>query len=426
MTTHKINSGLQTLDLAISRANDIGTIDIHGAIYNNAWEEYGEVDLKMLKASLNSLEGVSELHVHIHSPGGHVTEGLAMYDALRAFNAKLVTYNDGMAASMGSVLFMAGDERIMAENSVIIIHNPYGMSFGEAKDHQKTIAILSAQQERITSIYNKGLGDNDLELGAMMDVETWIYAPQALEEGWVHSVTDRVDFEAAALVTNTSLMAQHGIKNIPDDFASRYNEQRGRNTANIRKALSLPETVSKSTTVTKDKVMTREELLALLKTNMAVVLEFAFGTVDFTDRIATANFDATKCERARIQDILALKREGIEDFVDSLAFDDEHKNLSKAEAALMILDKLTEMGTNALDVRRKETNGTVKPDTTSQKGGGGDLTGEDLWKDQYANDINGVRTGNEGFSSEENYVAYMKGASKGAVRHNNPAYSVST
>jgi ATP-dependent protease ClpP protease subunit len=425
MTTRKIKSGLQTFDLAISRTNDIGTVDIHGAIYNGAAEEYGEVDLKMLKASLSSLEGVSELHVHIHSIGGHVTEGLAMFDELRSFKSKLVTYNDGIAASMGSVLFMAGDERVMAENSVIIIHNPYGMSFGEVKDHQQTINILTAQQGRITKIYQDALGGDDLDLGAMMDAETWIYAEDALADGWVHSVSGRAEFEAAAMITNTTMMAQSGIKNIPNDFAGRFSAKQDRKTVS-KTALSMAVSLaSKTPTVTtKDKTMNREELLALFQTHMALVLEFALGTVDFTDRLALVTSSASLDERVRIQGILALKREGIEDFVDALAFDDKHKDLTRAEAALMILDKLTELGTNALENRRSESNSTIKPDSNSQQGSKGDLTGDELLTENYANDVDGVRTGSQGFSSVENYIAFMKGATHGRVKHNNPNYAV--
>jgi len=138
--------------------------------------------------------------------------------------------------------------------------------------------------------------------------------------------------------------------------------------------------------------------------------------------LTEAGVDATKAEQNRIKDILLLSRTGVEEFVRDLAFDEQYSNITKGDAAMLVYDKLQEIGTAALDTRRGHTI-AVLPESDSQLRGTGELSGEELWKQQYTDDFDGVRNGKDGFSSVENYIAFMEANEKGLVKHSNPAYA---
>jgi ATP-dependent Clp protease protease subunit len=106
------------------------TINIYGDIASWAWEELGEMSSNILSKQLESLGDVSKINVYINSYGGEVAEGLAIYNALRRHNAKVITYCDGFACSIASVIFMAGDERVMNEASLLMIHNAWTNASG--------------------------------------------------------------------------------------------------------------------------------------------------------------------------------------------------------------------------------------------------------------------------------------------------------
>ncbi|MDD3185972.1 MAG: Clp protease ClpP, partial [Anaerostipes sp.] len=88
---------------------------------------------KSLPGEIRSMN-VKEIHVHINSYGGEVAEGLAVYNALKDSKAKVITYCDGFAASIASVIFCAGEERVMQESSLLMIHNAWGFAQGNADE----------------------------------------------------------------------------------------------------------------------------------------------------------------------------------------------------------------------------------------------------------------------------------------------------
>eukprot|EP01012_Entosiphon_sulcatum_P006942 TRINITY_DN13409_c0_g1_i2.p2 TRINITY_DN13409_c0_g1~~TRINITY_DN13409_c0_g1_i2.p2 ORF type:complete len:125 (+),score=21.70 TRINITY_DN13409_c0_g1_i2:50-424(+) len=82
-------------------------------------------------------EGNDDLDIRINSPGGYVMEGLAIYNAMMraaASGRKVTTHIDGLAASMASVIAMAGSEVIMADNALVMIHNPWDCACGDANE----------------------------------------------------------------------------------------------------------------------------------------------------------------------------------------------------------------------------------------------------------------------------------------------------
>ena len=114
---------------SMMQTGDVATINIYGDITSFPIFD-NDVSADNLSKQLDRLTGVSEINVYINSYGGEVAEGLAIYNALKRHAAKVKTYCDGFACSVASVIFMAGDERIMNEASLLMIHNAWTLAQG--------------------------------------------------------------------------------------------------------------------------------------------------------------------------------------------------------------------------------------------------------------------------------------------------------
>ena len=110
-------------------------LHIYGDITSWPWLE-SDVDAYSLSKELAELD-VDKINVYINSYGGEVAEGLAIYNSLKRHKAKIVTVCDGFACSVASVIFMAGDERVMNESSLLMIHNAWTWASGNADELRK-------------------------------------------------------------------------------------------------------------------------------------------------------------------------------------------------------------------------------------------------------------------------------------------------
>ena len=108
---------------SLVQENNEATINIYGDITSWEWFE-SDVSSYTLSKELEVIEA-DTIHVYINSYGGEVAEGLAIYNALKRHKAKIITHTDGFACSIASVIFMAGDERIMSTASLLMIHNAW-------------------------------------------------------------------------------------------------------------------------------------------------------------------------------------------------------------------------------------------------------------------------------------------------------------
>lgn len=173
---------------------NVADLDIYGDIVSEAysWDE-SDMNVFRLSKRLEQLEGVTQINVNINSYGGEVAEGIAIYNALVRHPAKIVTRCDGMACSIASVIFMAGDERIMYEPSMLMIHNASSMAWGTAADLRKA----ADDNEKITSMskaaYLQSVNITEEELTALMDSETWISPAEALNMGFATAIESRSD-----------------------------------------------------------------------------------------------------------------------------------------------------------------------------------------------------------------------------------------
>ena len=136
------------------------------------------------------------VNLRINCIGGDVFDGMAMYNIIKKREAKTTAYIEGIAASMGSVIALAADEVVMAENSLFMIHNAWGGAMGEAEDMRKTASVLEKISGEIASIYKRKTRLSLDRITDMMDEETWLNAQEAYELGFVDSISDSIKVAA--------------------------------------------------------------------------------------------------------------------------------------------------------------------------------------------------------------------------------------
>ncbi len=132
---------------------------------------------------------MAELTVRINSPGGSVFDGVAIYNALKRHRAKVTVWVDGIAASIASMIAMAGDEVVMPENAMLVLHYPSGLVAGTATDMRATADALDKMAAAMVAAYRDKSGAGDTEIEALMAAETWLSAEEAVELG----LADRVE-----------------------------------------------------------------------------------------------------------------------------------------------------------------------------------------------------------------------------------------
>ena len=162
-------------------------LHIYGDITSWPWEELGEVSAYNLSKELADLD-VDKINVYINSYGGEVAEGLAIYNSLKRHKAKVVTVCDGFACSIASVIFMAGDERIMNESSLLMIHNAWTWASGNADELRKQAEDLDTINQASVSAYLSGVNITEEEVKELMNNESWIAPGDALSWGFATAI----------------------------------------------------------------------------------------------------------------------------------------------------------------------------------------------------------------------------------------------
>lgn len=164
-------------------------IYIYGDIVSWEWFE-SDVSSYTLSKELQELEDVDNINVYISSYGGEVKEGLAIYNALKRHKAKITTIADGFACSIASVIFAAGDERIMSNTSLLMIHNAWSSASGDSNDFKKQAEDLEKITQASINAYMNIVSIEEEELKEMMNIDTWIDGVDALEMGFATQLVE--------------------------------------------------------------------------------------------------------------------------------------------------------------------------------------------------------------------------------------------
>ena len=177
--------------------NKTADIYIYGDITSWPWQE-NDVSSYILSKELQELDkDIENINVYINSYGGEVAEGLAIYNALKRHKAKVTTYADGFACSIASVIFAAGDERVMSNTSLLMIHNAWSGVVGNSKDLRKQADDLDKINQASINAYMNIVNIKEEELKELMDNESWLNANEALEKGFATKIIETEEKEVA-------------------------------------------------------------------------------------------------------------------------------------------------------------------------------------------------------------------------------------
>lgn len=171
---------------ALAQEGSAADITIYGDITSWPWLE-SDVSAYLLSRKIEGLEA-DNINVFINSYGGEVSEGLAIYNALKRHRARVHTYCDGFACSAASVVFMAGDQRTMGDASLLMIHNAWTNAKGNAKELRKTANNLDTISAAAANAYRDAVNITDAALAELLDNETWISPQDAAAMGFATDI----------------------------------------------------------------------------------------------------------------------------------------------------------------------------------------------------------------------------------------------
>lgn len=164
------------------------------------------VQAKDFIASLGAIEA-KELDLEINSPGGDVFAATAMYNALRASGKTITAKVMGVAASAASLVFMAGDKRVMPKNTHLMIHNPWTIAMGNAAELEEQAATLHKVGSSMAATYATRSGMKDEDLAPLLAKDTWLTADEAMGHGFATEVISDVKAKASFDMARADLPA---------------------------------------------------------------------------------------------------------------------------------------------------------------------------------------------------------------------------
>jgi len=210
-------------------ANDSTEIDIFDEVIG--WDTWsGE-----FKQELSKIPSNHEVVLNLNSPGGVITEGLAMYSMLRQLGDRLTVRVYGIAASIASVIALAGGKLIMTEGSFLMIHNPFiqGYINADSEELRSTANALDAMKKQILNIYKRKWNKSEEELLNDMNSETFYDSESAVEVGFAEEAENMDGMRQVAcfddlLTTNSAgkqaYLASISKKDTEDTSISEENE----------------------------------------------------------------------------------------------------------------------------------------------------------------------------------------------------------
>lgn len=176
-------------------------IILYAGIGQDFWGDGSRISAKQFSDELKKIDAsVNEIIVRINSPGGDVFDGIAIYNRLVQHPAKIKVYIDGLAASIASIIALAGEEVFIGEGALVMVHLPWTIAYGNRMEFENTINRLLDVEEQMISIYKRKTKIDRAEIKAMLEKETWMGAEEAIAKGFADSmVTESVPIAASAI-----------------------------------------------------------------------------------------------------------------------------------------------------------------------------------------------------------------------------------
>jgi len=291
-----------------AKGNRKAEILIYEQIGKSWWDDSG-VGAKDFMEKLSNLD-VDDIDLRINSLGGSVFEGNAIYNGLKNHKAKVHVKIDGIAASIASVIAMAGDDIEIPENGMMMIHDPWTFAGGNAEEMRRAADMLDKIKVGIVAAYRGKTGKDDAEIGDLMSAETWMTATEAVAMGFADTMLAPVTIENSF---NSDTLAK--FKNVPESLKP----SRPAGVNNSLKVTNMSENTTKAPEITLDLIKEKyPEIANKLR----------------EEGMATGKTEGAAAERDRIVGVKAQCVPGHEALIESLAYDGK---TTPAEAAMQVI-----------------------------------------------------------------------------------------
>jgi ATP-dependent Clp protease, protease subunit len=207
-----VKLGIKSFSRLSASAANIGELYIYDAI-GAGWFGDGLTATKVAEA-LAEMQDAAELRVYINSPGGSVFEGVAIFNLIKRFEGTKTVFVDGIAASIASVIALAGDRIITAPNAQWMVHEPSDGCYGTAEDLRKTAERVDGIRSIMVDTYVERTRQKREDVEAWMKAETWLDAKLAKERGFSDETAG--EERATAFGAGFSLLAKY--RNTPESL----------------------------------------------------------------------------------------------------------------------------------------------------------------------------------------------------------------
>ncbi len=193
---NRSKSTLQVRNKSTAQAEII----IYGGIGQDYWGDGSMISAKQISDELKTLpKTVNKLDVRINSGGGDVFEGITIYNRLKQFDGEVTVYIDGLAASIASIIALAGDKINIGEGALYMVHLPWTFAYGNRMELDNTVSRLMDVEEQMVGIYAKKSGLDRNEIKSLLEAESWLDADTAIEKGFVDAkVEESIPIAASA------------------------------------------------------------------------------------------------------------------------------------------------------------------------------------------------------------------------------------
>jgi len=194
----------------------------------------GGISARRVVEDLRALGDAPELEVRLSSSGGDVFEGIAVYNALTRFPGKVTVHVDAIAASIASLVALAGDRTLVAENAMLMVHRPWTAMMGDAEELRRQAETLDKAWSVMLATYARRTGKRPATLAQRVQDaggEWWMTAEEAVAEGFADGV-EKTDRTAA-------VFGLKRFKRVPERLAARATDADHRETANLPGALEV-------------------------------------------------------------------------------------------------------------------------------------------------------------------------------------------
>lgn len=190
----------------LKKVNNAAELVMYGPISEESW--WGdEITPKQFADDLAALGDVEEIKVRINSGGGDVFAGMAIHSMLKRHSATVTVYVDGLAASIASIIAMAGDRIIMPKGSMMMIHNPWTSVWGADASELRSMAdVLDKIRDALVEVYTDKTGMEKDEVITLLNAETWMTASEAVEKGFADEVEEKLSISASIRKNGAALI----------------------------------------------------------------------------------------------------------------------------------------------------------------------------------------------------------------------------